>query len=341
MTTSHAEKSLSAVMSALTMLFFAGQAVGAECRIVKLAELPVEIVHNRIVVKGEINGQSVRFLIDTGSQVSAIWRPAATKLGLNVVGGAGIRVFGIGGETAVGVTTVDEVKLDNFSAKHLRLPVMGDRDDGFDVLLGENFFSRVDVEFDLAHGAVRLLQSADCEPGRLAYWARAYSMADLAARPVDSNQVLIDAQLNGRQVRGMLDSGAELSMVSTIAAERSGGVADGDAAGTAKRLQGIGRGNLESWVDTFATFSIGDETVKNARLRVAHMNANTQEIQLGSRLASHVNDLPTMLLGADWLFSHRVVIAGNMRRLLFTYEGGPVFQTEHSDRASPAATQAP
>lgn len=51
--------------------------------------------------------------------------------------------------------------------------VAGEHDPGYDVavLLGEDFFDQVDLEFDLAHKAVRLFQPKDCDRVSLAYWA--------------------------------------------------------------------------------------------------------------------------------------------------------------------------
>jgi hypothetical protein len=39
-----------------------------------------------------------------------------------------------------------------------------------------------------------------------------------------------------------------------------------------------------------------------------------------------MRDEPEMLLGADFLRSHRVLIAASQHLLYFTYSGGPVFE---------------
>jgi hypothetical protein len=39
-----------------------------------------------------------------------------------------------------------------------------------------------------------------------------------------------------------------------------------------------------------------------------------------------LDGLPSMLLGVDFLRSHRVLVAHSQRRIYFTHNGGPVFQ---------------
>jgi hypothetical protein len=73
--------------------------------------------------------------------------------------------------------------------------------------------------------------------------------------------------------------------------------------------QGSGLGSrwVETWIATFPSLKIGDEEIRNARLRFADLG----EID--------------MLLGADFFLSHRIYVASSKGKLYFTYNGGPVF----------------
>ncbi len=53
-----------------------------------------------------------------------------------------------------------------------------------------------------------------------------------------------------------------------------------------------------------------------------HMTAQ----RIGSRIPVALAGEPEMLLGADFLRAHRLLISNSTRQLVFTYEGGPVFQ---------------
>jgi hypothetical protein len=98
----------------------------------------------------------------------------------------------------------------------------------------------------------------------------------------------------------------------------------------------------------FDTFTIGDETIKNTKLIVADLWKNNKLEETGTRLGSESHDLglPRMLLGADFLHAHRVFVANSMGLMLFSYTGGPVFDTSQerqpADQPSPPkGTQAP
>lgn len=52
-------------------------ATPGNCKLVHIAEWPVQIDRNRISVQGTINGQSIGILLDTGSGESLIQRSAA------------------------------------------------------------------------------------------------------------------------------------------------------------------------------------------------------------------------------------------------------------------------
>ena len=59
---------------------------------------------------------------------------------------------------------------------------------------------------------------------------------------------------------------------------------------------------------SFASFKVGDEEIRNPRLR----GGDTRE---GA----------DMLLGADFFVSHRIYVSSTQRKMYFTYNGGRVF----------------
>ena len=60
----------------------------ANCKLVRIAEWPVRLHNNRVVVDGSINGQDLGVLLDTGAYRSALSRSAAQRLGLQGIGQA-------------------------------------------------------------------------------------------------------------------------------------------------------------------------------------------------------------------------------------------------------------
>ena len=61
--------------------------------------------------------------------------------------------------------------------------------------------------------------------------------------------------------------------------------------------------------------------------------------EAGSRVSRQIGGIEDMILGLDFLRSHRVLIAHSQRKLYFTYIGGTVFQPR--SRLSPPGASGP
>jgi predicted aspartyl protease len=208
-------------ISAGMLASFSALPASADCQLRTVAELHVDVSGGRPVVDGAINGEPVKILIDSGATTSILVRPQAERLHLPMVQVTGAEIFGVGGQTPVYRTTVAWLKFGNFTATDLPLWVTGAESSaprGVALMLGSDFLSQYDVEFDLGHGMVRLFDSHGCAPGQLVYWSAPYSMVPLLA----SRTVEVEVALNGKHVLAEVDSGASQSLVDTAAATSSG-----------------------------------------------------------------------------------------------------------------------
>jgi len=301
---------------------------------VQLGELQVSVTANRPLVTGQINGQSVRVLIDTGTSVSFVWEGAARRLGLPLASVRSVKVFGVGGEATVLGTTVKELQVGSYSASNVSLAVLERarelRPEDPAVVLGNDFFSQVVSEFDLAQGAIRLMRPTGCQIDELAYWARSYSMAELARPQIDNPQVRLNVSVNGKPVEAVLDTGTRTTVITTAAAQNAGVLAapqDAGARAESGKMGGVGPKAVPSYTGTLTTFAIGDETVRSARVRVADLFRSDTVAETGSHISRPADGLPGMLIGCDFFMSHRLMILPEERKVVFTYNGGPVFQT--------------
>jgi tetratricopeptide (TPR) repeat protein len=77
---------------------------------------------------------------------------------------------------------------------------------------------------------------------------------------------------------------------------------------------------MESSLAPFGSFGIGDEEIKNTRLRVADIELPDAD----------------MLLGTDFFLSHRILVSRSQDKLYFTYNGGPVFRLDSEARQAQA-----
>ncbi|HUI62842.1 MAG TPA: retroviral-like aspartic protease family protein [Steroidobacteraceae bacterium] len=305
----------------------------AKCQLVQLGELHVSVSGNRPVVAGQVNGQPVKVLIDTGTSVSFVWESAARRLGLPLASVRSVKVFGVGGEATVQGTTVRELQVGSYSARDVSLAVL-DRSravgpDDPAVVLGNDFFSQSAAEFDLAQGSIRLLRPSGCQTDDLAYWSHTYSLAELARPRGDDPQIRLSVSINGRPVDAVLDTGARTSVITQAAAQSAGVVPaphGGAAPGSQGKLGGVGASSVPAWTGMLSSFAIGDETVRSAKVRVADLFRSDTVAETGSHIARQPDGLPGMLLGCDFFLSHRLMILPDERKVVFTYNGGPVFQ---------------
>ena len=310
----------------------------AACQLEQDAEFQVVNGRGPPVVRGKIDGKDVFFAIDTGDSITSLEMAAAERLGLPLVSGpAGLHMYGVGGEVQVRETTVD-LELGGFKLPGKKMLVIGQSQHGVGVagLMGWDLLQHWDVEFDLADHAIRLFKPKDCKGDEVVYWSSAYSKAPLQLGSTYAPKVLVDVLLNGRKVQATIDSGATVSIVTRAAAGRGGVTPSAKADG---KTFGLGPTVIPVSTAVFDTFSVGGEEIQNARIKVADMFSKDLVTPTGSNLSRQVEDLPLMLLGADFLRSHRVLIATDQSTLYFTYNGGPVFDLSPPQVAPPPAPQ--
>jgi clan AA aspartic protease (TIGR02281 family) len=304
----------------------AGAAESPGCTFARIAEWPVRIEHGHLITDGAINGKPVAVLLDTGAMQTLVLRSAAERLDLTRWGVNGARMYGVGGESVVSRTLVDEFRVGQFARKNLQMMVAGERDFGADVLLGEDFFRQFDVEFDLAANRVRLYRSEHCAATLLAYWAG----ADVGQVEFDSTgdgrpEIVLTVEVNGRPLTALLDSGASGSILDKAEAARVGVAPDTPGVVAAPARGGLGGNSIPSWIGSFKSFTIGNETIRDTEIAFADVFKGAASKRIGSNVPVKVEGLPSMLLGYDFLRSHRVLIAHSQHRIYFTYNGGPVF----------------
>ena len=116
----------------------------------------------------------------------------------------------------------------------------------------------------------------------------------------------------------LLDTGAAASALSMSEAARLGVTTKTSGAAAAGCSVGIGRKPVDYWSGAFESFAIGNEVIRNPTLRFADVLSNTGPFA----------NVPRMVLGVDFLRTHRVYVAHSQRKLYFTYTGGTVFPVD-------------
>ena len=327
------------------------------CQITGAGELPVMMVEGAPFIKATINGKPALFLADTGSATSLIWGDGAARLGLPVGGDTGVTFQGVGGAVRARSVTIKQIMFGQQPVRNLQLFVLPSDQRHLEAgIIGQDIFSAFDVEFDLANGVIRLLKFVDCRNEQMVYWGKAYSQAalapigDMTRRDIGRSTIPefeynphyeTTALLNGRQVVAELDTGDYATMVSPGVAATAGLSLASSAVRKDGISRGIGPGAIEVRVARFATFSLGDETIRNAEVRIADLQRNHREQATGTHFEDNsAPDTPKMLIGVDFFRAHHVLVSNSHHMMFFSYNGGPVFDTAARRAASAVGSSA-
>lgn len=326
--------------AAAIWLGLSNAALGA-CKIKVLGEINVDTAHDRVLTRGQIDGKPVRIMIDTGATTSWLWSDSAKRLGLHLSYEGRIKFYGVGGATQPSQTMLKHLQIGTIYGNKMPMIVLESKPnrpaDAPDLVLGNDTFADFDTEFDLAHDKIRLLKPEGCTIDELPYWTDTYSQADLERGGILSQLIKTRVLVNGKPVDAELDSGASRTAITRRAAEIAGVAPWVTNPRPAGEVYGIGPQPVPVWVGTFDSFSIGDETIRHVPMGIADLFGADKSVELGSRLPKDVDNLPTMLIGCDFFLQHHLLVLPRERKLLFTYNGGTVFQTPPTGSGSTAA----
>jgi tetratricopeptide (TPR) repeat protein len=298
------------------------------CTLAQIAELPVTMQDMKPVVAVKINGQDGQFLTDSGMFFSMLSPASAAAFNLKVRPAPfHLTVTGIGGHTEAEVTTVDHLTVAGIDFSKKREFVVGGSElGGINGVLGQDILRIADVEYDLANGVIRLMKpQGNCRSTNFVYWGKnnqAYSEMDIDWATPQHPHTEGVAFLNEKKIHVMFDTGASQSALTRRAAEIAGVAPNSPGAVRAGFNYGLGQHYVQAWIAPFQSFKIGQEEIRNIRLRF-----------IDSALPGEGID---MLIGADFFLSHRIYVASSQHKLFFTYNGGPVFNLTPAPNAKTA-----
>ena len=290
----------------------------ADCKLGKLAELPVTMSGLSPIVPAKINGVDAHLIADSGAFFSLLTPAAAEKFKLHVgPAPSWLMVKGVNGDAHVSVTTVQDLAALGITLHKIDFLVGGPQfEREADGLLGENLLGIADVEFDLANGVIRIFKAEGCQGAVLAYWAdgKPYSVINVTPSTFTEREIEGTAYVNGARIGVDFDTGSPMSILTLQGARRAGVNPDGAGVEPAGLAGGLGRRTVQSWLAPVKSFKIGDEEVQNTRLRIGGIELRDAD----------------MLLGADFFLSHRIYVSRSQNKLYFTYNGGPVFRLDRT-----------
>lgn len=305
------------------------------CKYVKLSTLPVSFAAGTSSpeIDGSINSTPVRLLVDTGAYQTMLFRSRIEALGLPLRH-LNAYATGVGGEAAQYGVLLQELAIGAIHGGRRMFKVLddGERKSRVSGLAGADFLFQQDLEISYATHQISFFHPMNCDDAFLAYWNPDASVLPFGSMAATESKPWFFVEVNGQQLRAMIDTGAWRTVIDQAAAARVG--ITESSPGVIKvpgKVAGVGKHELDSWSASFDSVVIGAETIRHSRIIVADMYGSTMHDAPSARQAAAIDLQPEIVLGSDFLKSHRVLFAMAQRRIYLSYEGGPIFCGDCAD----------
>ena len=241
-----------------------------------VAELPVRAAGNVPLVLASINGQPTVMILDTGSDTTLLSVPAAQRLGLRPAGLPALQ------QAAGGRSVAIPVRLDYLAlgqAASLRPTAMvGQVPPGLDGVVGLNVLGAYELDLDVPSGRATLYRARPCADA-LPPWTGPYTQ--LGIQQLRSGHMFVRAELDGRPVSGMLDTGASSTIVSVSTARDAGVTMQELRSLPVGRALTLNASGMEVRPRTFASLRIGPDEIASPRLLVADVPPGMGDVVVG------------------------------------------------------------
>lgn len=282
------------------------------CKYVKVAELPLQYSGPalQVTTEGMIDDTPARMLVDTGAGETWLTRTGTERrgMGLRITGSY---AEGIGGSSRIYSARVREFAIGPSKSGRGRLPVIGDMGSApdYDAIAGAPFLLQADLELSLAEKKMRFFRPLECKDAFLGYWDGDIFEIPFERRPDGSPNPHFTIEVNGKEMDAVIDSGASTTVIMAGAARRAGLKFDAPSMRLGEST-GIGTDRVAHWSTVVDKLRIGGELIQNATIGVLDTDLSGTDV----------------LLGDDYLRTHRVLFAMSQRKLYISYLGGQPFK---------------
>ena len=259
------------------------------CALVRVAELPVQLVGNVPVLTVGINGRPAAMILDTGASVTILDAAAAARTGVRVAPqvvsgqGAGGRVLFLPGR-------IDRLDLGGATLDRTAALVRPGVLPPFDGLLGLNVLVNYELDLDAPHNRLTLYKARPCATAAPDWTG---PVTQLPTQQNRSGQLFVTVMLDGATLRGTLDTGASRTSLALHAARDAGITPEALQAAPGGRTRAINPGGFAVKLAQFKALQVGADTLAAPVLLIGDLPPSAGDL----------------LVGGDYLMTRRVWIA--------------------------------
>jgi predicted aspartyl protease len=171
-------------------------------------ELPTTDTNSsHILAPVMVNGRGpFQFLVDTGANRSAIGSAIATQLGLKA--GPPVKLHTVAGERSRPTVILDELKVGERVQRRIRVPTFPISGITADGILGVDWLKNRRLAFQFKSNSLEI--TASRQDDAASFFDR--SAVVVPARLRSGQITIVDADLSGRKISAMIDTGGQLSL---------------------------------------------------------------------------------------------------------------------------------
>jgi predicted aspartyl protease len=208
---------------AAALLVIAPCARAEDCRLGLAASVPMTDTGRRLLVPASIDGHPVTMVVDTGGEISELTPDAlARDKGARTYASSVMSIQGVGEAVSFADTRIPHFAIGRLVGRVDVMPALSDFGHRVDGLLSAGALGgRYDLDVDIAGGRLGYYT----EEGRCQGVHVALSPPLYGVPLVESGRdvvPVVSVVIGGRRLRAMLDTGAEMSLISAEAAGRVG-----------------------------------------------------------------------------------------------------------------------
>ena len=309
---------------ALLACMVSGEAqAAADCSLKEVTSIPADFKHGDIRVDVSIGGETVKFILDTGTSFTEIGGALVRRMGLARSNNT-VRMNSAKGTVEMDRIIVPDFKLGGMAAQSETLTekdAWGDGTNGSVAgRLGVDFLRGFDIEIDPSQSVVNLFLPITCV-GHAAYWWNEHFELPLS---VTQNQALAaQVTLDGKPFRAYIATGSSVSSVDIAEAKRLLGVPDSIEAPPPARVDSDAP-TQPNPTYTFNELAFGPVTLRHPKLELMRYRA------LANTTSSHITQTYSsetpVVIGMDVLgkFHSMISYANDMMYFTLPNERNPV-----------------